>query len=428
MAIRDSYVVGTKSLDVEEVRLANGAHWTPATNAIRALTGIRAAPGDPAAVTATGTPNGFVHVAPAQVVIQSTRTAGGGAYTLTWDATVDINILSTPANATNPRNDLIIAYQPDTFYGDANSDPVVRQVVGNPSGSPADPSLAAFPDAVTLARVRVNANATTITTSNITDLRPAQTVGHGGILPTATATTRNAVTGLYEGLTVWRKDRDWLEVYDGTSFDVMSIPVVSSVADLAAITNPSTGLVAYNSGDLMVYRWTGSAWRVAGTWTTTTLLAAPAASITISNIPTYLKNLRIVWTGATSLVADGQFLHLRVNGDTGNNYRWVMTHHSNGTVTGFVGNAVPQMVVGVVAGNGTTFASGTIDIAGWNSPHSITLGQTFSNQHIATGSVYWSINGGGHYSQAGPYTSVTLVPASASNFLTGTQVTVTGSE
>lgn len=260
MAIRESWASGTASFDAEELRVHEAATWTPATNAVKALGGIKPGPNNPGAVTATGTPDGFVHVAPFTAVIASTRATNAGVYTLTVDATVDINVLATPANATNPRNDLVIAHVPDTFYGDANSTPVVRTVVGTPSGSPADPSLAAYPDAITLARVRVDALATTITTAKITDLRPANTVAVGGLLPTATSTTRNALTGLYDGLQVYRKDRDWTEIYDGTAFRVQSLPIVSSTSDLSAITNPATGATAFNTADDAVYRY-NSTWR-----------------------------------------------------------------------------------------------------------------------------------------------------------------------
>ncbi len=259
MAIRDTYVTGTSSFDVEEVRLANAAPWTPATTP-RIQTGIKPGPGSPGAVTATSTPDGNVQVAPFQAIIQSTRTAQGGAYTFTNDATYTVNVLATPANATNPRNDLIIAHAPDTFYGDANSTPIIRSVVGTPSGSPADPSLTAYPDVVVLARVRVNANATTITNANITDLRPTLTVAVGGLLPTNSATTRNNLTGAYDGMPVYRKDRRWVEINDGNVWRPLSIPIVSSVADLSAITHPATGSLAYNTADDGIYRYNGG-WR-----------------------------------------------------------------------------------------------------------------------------------------------------------------------
>ncbi len=430
MAIRDPYVVGTSSFDVEEFRVAEASHWTPDTNAIRALTGIKAGPGNPGNVTATGTPDGFVHVAPFQAVIQSTRAAAAGTYLFTLDATYDINVLATPANATNPRNDLVIAFVPDTFYGDANSVPVIRTVVGTPSGSPADPSLAAFPGAITLARVRGNASATTITAANITDLRPAQTVGHGGILPTATATTRNALTGLYDGLTIYRRDRDWLETYDGAAWRVHGVPVVSSTGDLSAITNPYTGQLAYNTGDGLTYYYTGSAWRVRGTYRATTLLGATTASVTLT-IPTYLRDVRINATMRTNAAAVTDLVYMRVNGVTAANY--VSTVHYVATTTPLAQNnpsGTDRFLIGRCAGaSGAAgnYSPARIDITGWNDPHA-SLGVLWHSFAYPLGTPdAWHFTGGGCFTADGPYTTVTLFLGGTS-FVSGTQITVTGNE
>jgi hypothetical protein len=306
MAIRDPWAAGTLSYDAEEARVAQAAKWTPATNAYKALTGLKPGPSNPAAVTATGTPDGFVHVAPFVAIIQSSRAANAGVYTLTVDATVDINILATPAHATNPRNDLIIAHTPDTFYGDPNSTPVVRSVVGTPSGSPADPSLAAYPDAITLARVRVDALAATIVTGKITDLRPAQTVAVGGILPVASSTLRNALTGLYTGWTIYRTDRKWTETYDGTAWRVNGVPHVSSVADLSAITNPYTGQTAYNTGDALLHRYTGSAWTTGGKLLTYSNEAHASSLLGTTTVATDIPGATLTFTttvpNATAIV------------------------------------------------------------------------------------------------------------------------------
>lgn len=432
MAIRDAWATGTSSFDAEEIRVAEAAAWTPATTAVKALTGIKPGPGNPGAVTATGTPDGFVHVAAFAAIIQSSRAANAGIYTLTVDATVDINVLATPANATNPRNDLVIAYVPDTFYGDANSTPVVRTVVGTPSGSPADPSLAAFPDAVTLARVRVNANATTITTSNITDLRPPNTVAVGGVLPTATATTRNALTGTYDGLTVYRRDRNWMETYDGAAYRVDSMPVVSSTADLSAITNPSTGIVAYNTGDNMMYRYTGSAWQVHGTYRAVNKLASPAASVSFT-IPSYLRDLTIRVTARSTTGAVNDSLILRVNNvSSGTSYlstnlRVATTSVSAANNLSGLDDFYLSNIPGSTANPGY-YSPCFIDIAGWDDPHS-TLGVMWRGfVYPDSAANAWLDHGGGFFVVDGPYTSVQLLPGSGANFATNSVFTVTGHE
>ncbi len=428
MAVRDPLYVGTSSFDVEEMRVGNASHWMPATNAVKVLTGLKPGPSNPGAVTATGTPDGFVHVAPAALVIQSSRAANGGAYTLTWDATVDINVLATAANATNPRNDLIIAHTPDTFYGDANSTPVVRAVVGTPSGSPADPSLAAFPDAVTLARVRVNASATTITNANITDLRPVHTVAVGGLLPTATATTRNALTGLYDGLAIYRRDRDWVEIYDGAAWRVQGVAKVSSFADLSAVTSPFTGQVAA-IGDGTQYRYDGTAWRH-DPYRATQTLGSAAASITFSSIPTTLRTIEVQWRAKSSDASTPRYLQMRVDGSSAASYYEHLTYWI-GTTTPVVTTFTAQtsnrlaLIHASNASDGNNFSVGHALISSWHAP-------------AADPSLHWRANGGGmsgttsHQSSfagtialAGPHSSLTFF-ADSGNLVAGTEITIKG--
>lgn len=76
-----------------------------------------------------------------------------------------------PADATNPRIDLIVLQVLDTALGDASTDVQVRAVTGTPSGSPVAPAVPT--GAIELARVAVAAAPTgnTIVNANITDRR-----------------------------------------------------------------------------------------------------------------------------------------------------------------------------------------------------------------------------------------------------------------
>jgi len=251
-------VAGVGQQTVEDVRLTQSALWTPSGQITSRSgivpTGTAAAPGSVLATTPT--PNGLVHVQPFRAVLQSSRS--GGTYTLCLDAIKDINILSTSADPSNARRDLIIAQQSDTYIGgDTNSDMVVKQVVGTPSGSPVDPTVTGSADYLVLARVTVPAGATTITTGNITQLATQLTVATGGILPVADATERGAIANPYDGMTIYRRDLDWEETYDGTAWRA---PMFCRTAALANITNPVTSQIALLTTDLYYYRWTGSAW------------------------------------------------------------------------------------------------------------------------------------------------------------------------
>lgn len=198
-------------------------------------------------VTASGTPDAFVHVAPFQLFMQNIRGSGLGTYIAALDAIKDINVLSTAADPTNPRDDLIIAQQSDVFDGDANSDFIVKQVVGTPAPVPSDPTITGSSNHLTLARVRVNANATTITGSNITDLRTTghakslvgglHTVALGGLLPETSQAEQDALTGIYSGMQIWRADLGRVHIYNGTNW--VAIPG-TVLAEAWRTTNSTT--------------------------------------------------------------------------------------------------------------------------------------------------------------------------------------------
>ncbi|MEV0698220.1 hypothetical protein AB0I53_09910 [Saccharopolyspora sp. NPDC050389] len=260
MAERHSWAVqqvsGVGQQTVEDGRITVAALATP-SGQITSRSGLFPAAATPGAVTATNpTADGFVHIAPFRAVVQSSR--GGGAYIMCLDAVKDINVLGTvPADASNPRNDLIVFQQSDAYFGDANSDMVVRHIVGTPGATPIDPAVTGSADYIVRARIVVPANATMITTSNITNFDTPRTVAAGGILPVTDATARSGVANPYAGQAVYRLDTKRVEVHDGTDWRVPSIPVVAAASE---ISNPITGQLIMLSSTNIVQRWTGSAW------------------------------------------------------------------------------------------------------------------------------------------------------------------------
>lgn len=426
MAERDSLWVNSV-LDQEEARVGTGALIFPSTSAVKAKTGLRPSSGSPGAVTATGTPDANVHVAPFQAIVQDVRGTTGGVYVMTLDATKDINILSTPAHASLARNDLVIAHQSDVFYGDGGSAMLVRQVVGTPSGSPADPSLASFPNNITLARVRVDAGATSIAAAKITDLRPAYTVALGGVLPVASQTLRNALTGLYEGMTILRTDRDWVEVYDGAAWRVQGTAIVSSSADLSAITNPYGGQVASRSDGLQDWTYTGSAW-LCTRYRAAQVLSSTTASITFSSIPSSLKQLTLTYTARSSAAVVAVGILCRINGDTGANYHYNYHQVVSSAAAQFAVGAQTSWQVGVIAGNSSAAGnsgSGVIDLPNWN--RSVNLNAVFRNHVWDNSANSWYHAGGGLHFVAGANSSITLLPSSGS-FLSGSEFVLTGND
>jgi hypothetical protein len=90
-----------------------------------------------------------------------------GVYTSYNDAAVTASIAT--ANATNPRIDLVCLTVNDAYYTGSTNNIVVNVVTGTPAGSPTVPSTPA--NSIALAQVYVGAAVTSITNSNITDVR-----------------------------------------------------------------------------------------------------------------------------------------------------------------------------------------------------------------------------------------------------------------
>jgi hypothetical protein len=224
LAARHSWAVGAVDgvgqVTEVDARLTIGGLLTP-TGPTTSRSGLFPSASPAGEVTATTpTPDTQVHIAPFRGAHQSVRPGGGGSYLWCLDTPTAIDVLGEhPADPANPRVDLIVIQQSDTLHGDADSDLVVRHVVGTPAVSPVDPDPTAgglSPDYVTTARIVVAAGAETITPEDIENLDLGMTVAVGGVLPVADRTWRDAITNPYEGLVVYRQDRDWLESYDGT--------------------------------------------------------------------------------------------------------------------------------------------------------------------------------------------------------------------
>lgn len=153
-----------------------------------------------------------VLVAAGQAAIQGTESAVQGAYLVSSDSQVALALAA--ADATNPRNDLVVAKVQDAAYSGATNSWSLAVVTGTPAATPADPATPA--NAIVLARVRVNAGATS--PSTITDLRPF-TVGLGGLLP-CLSTALPATP--YVGMQLYLTDKARKVVWNGTYWDPVS--------------------------------------------------------------------------------------------------------------------------------------------------------------------------------------------------------------
>lgn len=261
MAERDSWAVmdgSTRKVDAEDARLAITALMTTGATSVRGRQGLRPGPGNPGLVTASGTPDINVNVEKFQAIVTATR--GLGEYIATLDADKTINVLGdNPAHGTQQRNHLIIALQTDTYYSDGTSKFEVIEVIGVAGAG--DPSLAAYSDYILLARLRITAGASTVTSAMIDDLRPSWFVALGGLLPVKDNVERDALTA-WDGLHIYRRDRDWHEIRDGGAWRVQGVAVCSSTADRdSAITSPYNGQLAYTSNTGKMWQRHSGAWR-----------------------------------------------------------------------------------------------------------------------------------------------------------------------
>jgi peptidyl-tRNA hydrolase len=138
-------------------------------------------------VAANGAPNMSVNVPYGIAAIPTGSGATGYRYFVGLDATENVTIPT--ANASNPRNDLIVLWvdkaitPSQAFTNNSNGMLNISVVSGAPASTPADPSVAAIQAAIgaanpyiVLARVVTGAGVTQINSGNITDLRSLTSV------------------------------------------------------------------------------------------------------------------------------------------------------------------------------------------------------------------------------------------------------------
>ena len=191
--------------------------WTTSTTATDGGHGVVGAADF--AVTANGTPNMSVNVGVGSAFVRNGQTTRRETYHVFNDGTVNLAIAA--ADATNPRRDLIVVQVRDSNFSGANDDARLFVVQGTPAASPADPSLAATPTALVLARIQVNAADTSIVAGDITDLRRvAGGIGSSSGVEAARPAGQN-------GLRYYATDtfREWR--HDGTGWIVMAEPTAN---------------------------------------------------------------------------------------------------------------------------------------------------------------------------------------------------------
>src|SRR5690606_18838707 len=187
-------------------------------------------------------PSGWnVTISPFAAVVQNTFAALAGDYIVVNPDSA--GVVLTASSPTLNRHDIIGVRVQDNFYDGlgANTGDVVV-VEGTPSaGPPSDPSLPV--SFLPIVRAVVNAGSSAPV---FQDLR-VRTAPLGGLVPVANVAERNLFLNAQRGQSVFRLDRNWVEVWDGITWRVQGIGVVTSEADLTNITSPYTGQWAFNT-------------------------------------------------------------------------------------------------------------------------------------------------------------------------------------
>jgi Ni,Fe-hydrogenase III small subunit len=121
-------------------------------------------------VMASAVPDANITIRAGACFVRGTQVADQGMYHVYNDADMVIPLLTNnPANASNPRYDVVVARLQDQQYSGAADLPTIEMVTGTPAASPAIPAVPS--NCLILANVLVPAASTTVTQANITDRR-----------------------------------------------------------------------------------------------------------------------------------------------------------------------------------------------------------------------------------------------------------------
>lgn len=161
----------------------------------------------------------------------------------------------TPA-AGSARKDIVIG----RVYDDTESASGLRlyrsEYIAGVAGSGVEPAVPA--GGMRLATIDVPASGGG---SAVVTINPNWTCALGGLLLVSSVTMRTAIVA-HDGQAIYRLDRDWVEIYDGTAWRVQGLAVCSSTADRdSAITNPHNGQYATTTDTGTLWQRHSGAWR-----------------------------------------------------------------------------------------------------------------------------------------------------------------------
>jgi hypothetical protein len=201
--------------------------------------------------------NMSVDVAAGHAVVLGTSSPNiQGAYHVYNDATVNLAIAAS--DATNPRNDLVVATVRDNSYGSGSNDWLLQVITGTPNASPVDPATPAT--SLVLARVSVAALSTTVVTANITDLRTYTVPNRSSVIGKVALTSNSAafsngsfttIAGTTAGVNVLANRRIQISVHANVTStvaaDVIQLAIYRDATQIDILTVQQPSNTSYSS-------------------------------------------------------------------------------------------------------------------------------------------------------------------------------------
>lgn len=264
----------------------------------------------PARMPAFSNPSSWnVTVGPCSGITTNDFAASVGDYK--WCNPSNAAVVLTASSGTLNRIDYIGLQVKDNFLDSSGLNSATIAVVQGTSVSGVASPPAVPNSFIPLLQAGVPAGSATPTLTSV-----VVRTGSGGIvLPVANAADRSTLPTTFDGLTIWRIDRQWLEVYSVASSGwlVQGTGVTTSLADAnAAITTPFIGQRIYRSDARSYYRWDGGTWiheRITGG-----LRVITAGIITSSSGTTEVNIPKLAMTGKRVKSGTYYILHLSIFG------------------------------------------------------------------------------------------------------------------
>jgi hypothetical protein len=175
--------------------------------------------------------------------------------------------------------------------------------------------------------------------------------------------------------------------------DQVVTPFASASARSSAITSPVEGMISYRSDEKVFEGYNATSWLPVG-WIpiVSTILGAPATTVTWNNIPATYKNLMFVTHCKTTEAVNQSDIIMRFNNDSGANY-------SNINITADNGGSL-----GILSGNGQTSmpvlrtAGANLNANVWGGGFAYCLGYSSS---LTSSKIVFSYSGEGDWGSVG---------------------------